>query len=212
MEDLKKEKLNILIEEYKITSDRIEKFLSSQKHFFFYGLTIVFGLLGIFQDHQEVLLALPIVVFIYVGLFLYHYQRIVISQLYKEKIENKINALCDEKLIFFTELGFRKIEKTNKFIIFNILSYSVLIIISIIAFITYFTGTNNTVNEIFIIATAIVLGILLILFIIALLDMPTKIKKTINEYIPDLLGTNTKGHKSNNNQAAKKSSKIFSNL
>lgn len=187
MEEFKKEKLNVLLEEYKIVSDRIESFLKSQIYIFFYGLTIIFGLLGIFQNYQEVLLALPIVILIYVGLFLYHYQRILISQTYKGEIEKKINDLFDEKLIFFTELGFTKIEKRNKFIAFNILSYSILVLISIISFITYFTGSNNSVNEVFIYLTAAVLLILFIYFVVAVMEIPKTIKKTTEKYIPEIL-------------------------
>ncbi|PDS26258.1 hypothetical protein [Flavobacterium branchiophilum] len=183
-------KLTVLIDEYKITNERIESFIKTQNTFYWQGLAIVFGLLGVFRQYKEVLLALPIVIIIYVGLFLYHYQRCLTNQIYKKNIEDKINQICGEKLLFYTDLAFNKIEKSNKFITFNILSYSVLIIISIIAFITYFTGTTSGVNKYFIVATAIVLMALTSFLILAIIDIPKKIKKINDEYIPEIFCEN----------------------
>lgn len=174
------------MEEYKITNSRIETFLSGQRLFFFQGLIVVFGLLGVFKDYKEVLLALPIVVIIYVALFLYHFQRSQTNQCYKRRIEDKINDLCGEKLLFYHELGVEKIEKQNRFIFFNIASYTVLVFISIVAFVTYFTGTNTGVDKAFIILTAIVLVVLMIFFVRAVIDIKRTINDTMNTYIPDI--------------------------
>ncbi|MEM9679117.1 MAG: hypothetical protein AAF901_02235 [Bacteroidota bacterium] len=181
-----KTKLDVLLEEYKITNERIESFLKSQITFYWQGLAIVFGLLAVFKDYKEVLLALPIVILIYVSLFMYHYQRCITNQLYKRKIEERINALCEDKVLFYSELAFEKLEKSNKFIPFNILSYSILVIISFIAFIVYFTGTTSGVNKVFIIATAIATIIITIFFILAIADIPKKMKKIKYEYIPEI--------------------------
>lgn len=180
-------KLTVLLDEYKITNERIESFLKSQVTFYWQGLAIVFGLLAVFKDYKEVLLALPVVIIIYVSLFMYHYQRCMTNQLYKRKIEERINQLCGEKVLFYSELAFNKLEKSNKFVPFNILSYSILIIISFIAFITYFTGTTTGVNDYFIIATAIVLFILTVIFILAVIDIPKKMKKITENYIPEIM-------------------------
>lgn len=183
LEDLK---LKVLLEEYKLTNERVENFLSSQSKFYFQGILIVFGLLGVFRDYKEVLLGLPLIIIIYVGLFLYHYKRCLTNQEYKRHLEIKINEISGENLIFYTQLGYDKVEKNNKFIRFNIFSYLILIAISITAFVIYFTGTTASVNRYFIIITALILILLLGMLVLAIRDIPKQLKTIKESIIPGL--------------------------
>ncbi len=180
-------KLDILMEEYKIATERVESFIKVNSSFYWQGLAIVFGLLGIFRDYKEVLIGLPFLITIYVGVVLYNYQRTLTNQVYKRYLEDKINKICGEKLLIYTELGYGKIEKNNKFVKFNYFSYTVLILTSIIAFISYFFKESNNFNDYFIFVITILLIILFILFINAIRDIPKIMDKINKTYIPEIL-------------------------
>lgn len=179
-------RIDVLMEEYKITTERVESFIQINNTFYWQGLAIVFGLLGFFKENREVLLALPFLIIIYVGIVLYNLQRTLYNQEYKIYLEKKINKICGEKLLIYTQLGYNKVEISNKFVHFNYLSYAMLILASICIYIGYLFDKKNDFNLYFKFSITFLLILLIIFFLIAIMDIPRKISKIKTQYIPEL--------------------------
>jgi hypothetical protein len=189
----KERKLSILLNEYNLTNEKIEQFLKAQVGYFISGNFIIFGILGLFGNSKEllgfstiILYLIPLTILTYFGTIMYHYQRTLALQGYKQYLERKINEIAGEKLIFYGELGMKYLEKENRFVVFNILSFGVLFLISIfiaiLATIYNLEEISNTLILSVIGLTLILLGI----FVWAIF----KVKKTPSTILNVSIKTN----------------------
>jgi len=131
-------RLQILLNDHDSTNQKIEQFIKSQIAHFYGGATLIFGILAIFGNMKEqsgftlILYLIPITLLLYFGVIMYHYQRTYALQGYKKYLEEKINKIAGEKLIFYGELGMEYMERRNRFVKFNMISNGVLFVISIV--------------------------------------------------------------------------------
>lgn len=173
-------KLKVLLNDYNLTNEKIEQFIRAQVGYFISGNIIVFGILGVFGysdkalGYTEILYLIPITLLTYFGTIMYHYQRALALQGYKQYLEEKINSLAGEELIFYGKLGMKYLEKENRFVVFNLLSYGILFLISI--FISVLATIYN-INEM---SQFIIIGILIFTILLAILFIwaARKVKKT----------------------------------
>lgn len=177
---IEERRLKILLNDYNITNEKIEQFIRAQVGYFVSGNVIVFGILGIFGysdealGYTEILYLIPITLLTYFGTIMYHYQRTLALQGYKMYLEEKINSLAGEQLIFYGKLGMRYLEKENRFVVFNLLSYGVLFLISIFISVLATIYNINEISEFIIIGILVFTVLLSSIFIWASL----KVKKT----------------------------------
>lgn len=181
-----KKKLDLLIEEYKITTERIESFIKNHRDFYFHGLTIVFGILALFKDFKEIFLILPLIVILYISIFMYNYQRTLTNQEYRIYLENKINDLMGEKLIFYSELAYKKIEKKNRLAKFNGLASLFLLILSCIGAFEYVCELE--IFNVYFIGSIFILNLVFLLFLIVGIYNIFKVTDNIRKKsIPEIL-------------------------
>jgi hypothetical protein len=179
-------KLDLLIEEYKITTERIESFIKNHRDFYFHGLTIVFGILALFKDFKEIFLILPLIVILYISIFMYNYQRTLTNQEYRIYLENKINDLMGEKLIFYSELAYKKIEKKNRLAKFNGLASLFLLILSCIGAFEYVCELQ--IFNVYFIGSIFILNLVFLLFLIVGIYNIFKVTDNIRKKsIPEIL-------------------------
>lgn len=183
----KDRRLEILLNDYNLTNEKIEQFLRSQVNYFISGNVIVFGILGIFGSIKkntdsnyfiEILYLLPIVILTYLGVIMYHYQRVLALQGYKKYLEESINKIAEQKLVFYGKLGMKFLEKENRFVFFNFTSYILLFLMSIFIAVIATIYDKEQVSNLILYSVIIVTILLLIMFIWAVL----RVKNTPSEF------------------------------
>lgn len=134
------EKLYVLIEDFKLTSEKIEQFLRNHHNylntsFILVGGFLFFALSGRPSSPEietppriEYLSLLPVLIAVILGIFLYHYQRVMALQGYKKYLEYRINELVDKDsvTISYTTLGVKYMIKDNFFSAYNGIMYGLL--------------------------------------------------------------------------------------
>lgn len=142
--DLEKSKLDVLLKEYEITNNKIEKFVGSQ--FLYtqgslalaggYILFLVEGVKLIDQSTPNVdgtklyIQFLPFLVLIILSGILYQYQRTIVLQGYKQYLEFAMNKIVGQNLISYGHIGMKKMLQKNPIALMNSIIYALVYIAS----------------------------------------------------------------------------------
>ena len=134
-------KLTILIEEYKLINDKIEHYLRNQ----FRMMNIAFVLIGSFlgfafypnKEYAELRIQflnyLPFFILIILSFVAYHYQRTMGFHGYKKYLEEQLNKIAEENIIFYNmELGLNQMIFHNALSGFILVSFGSCFIFAII--------------------------------------------------------------------------------
>ncbi len=135
--ELEKSKLDVLLKEYEITNNKIEKFVGSQ---FLYtqgslalaGGYILFLVEGVKLIDNSVTTGggtklyiqfLPFLVLIILSGILYQYQRTIVLQGYKQYLEFAMNKIVGQNLISYGHIGVKKMLQRNPIALMNTVIY-----------------------------------------------------------------------------------------
>ena len=130
------QKIEVLIEEYKLTNEKIEQFIRNQHQYLNTALIIIGGLLFFgLSKGTEYLNYLPILTGLIIGFIGFHFQRTIGLQGYKIYLEKSINNILQENVICYAQIDLEFMVKKNRFSYFNLLIYIALyVMISLIAY------------------------------------------------------------------------------
>ncbi|MEM6687067.1 MAG: hypothetical protein AAF617_14900 [Bacteroidota bacterium] len=150
------DKIEILVEEYKLTNEKIEQFIRNQHQYLNTALIVIGGFLFFVLTKGIVYIKfLPIITALILGFVGYHYQRTIGIQGYKIYLEKSINKILKENVICYAQIGMKQMVYKNIFGAFNLLIY-----IGFYAIITYITYDSLPETE----NVALWLSIYIILF------------------------------------------------
>ena len=171
-----REQLEVLMEDYKITNEKIEQFMRNQ----FNHLNTAFLLIGGFfafiyasssgdtYPNLDKIVWLPLFVALICGLLLYHYQRIMGLQGYKISLENAINEHLGQPTLLYGYIGMNEMVKKNPFQTFNLFIY--------IAVYLFISGASYVITGDFL------WSLIHLLVLVGLLIMSTKILSFSKEF------------------------------
>lgn len=136
--NLDSSKLEVLMKEYELVNNKIEKFVGNQflytqgalalaggyVFFLVEGVKIIDEAIGNGADTKLYLQFLPFFVLMILTGILYQYQRTIGLQGYKQYLELTINKKLGENLISYTHIGMRYMLKYNIIALVNTLLYA----------------------------------------------------------------------------------------
>lgn len=131
----KQNALEILLNEYNLTTSRIEGFLSRQDIILQVSIAILGGAIGFTLTttvSDESLLIIPIIPMFLFSHILYHYNRAIVAQGYREYLQEKLNSLMKEDYLKYSEIARRYLLQTNPFTKLNSITFPLIIVSTIV--------------------------------------------------------------------------------